>query len=116
MSKYTPGPWEINWYHCRMDASDVKHAKSKGNLSANIGDVLWRAPRAIGPCEIDRSHWAGDFLTLNDADAQLIAAAPDMLEALQALIQHPHLTSYSLLDDKVMQAARDAINKATGAK
>jgi hypothetical protein len=66
-----------------MDQSDVEHAKSKGNLNAKVGDVLWRSPRSIGPCGSEHSHWGGDLLTVEEADARLIAAAPDLLEALK---------------------------------
>ena len=68
MSKHTPGPWEIDWYICRA-----------GN------EELWRVPRSIGPVYTDHNHWAGNYITADKADAHLIAAAPDLLEALKKL-------------------------------
>ena len=111
MTQHTPGPWEIHWYHCRMDASDVEHAKANGNLSAKVGDVLWRAPRSIGPCEIDHSHWGGNLLTVEDADAYLIAAAPELLAALKGV-----LLACSDPDNypEEFARARAAIRKAEG--
>ena len=85
MSKFTPGPWVIRWYECKMDEKDVAYAKENGNALAKVGDVLWRAPHAIGPCEIEHSHWGGNLLTVEDSDAFLMAAAPSMYNALEAL-------------------------------
>jgi hypothetical protein len=68
-----------------MDQGDVEHAKSKGNLNAKVGDVLWRAPCSIGPCGSEHSHWGGDLLTVGEADARLIAAAPDLLEVVKQM-------------------------------
>lgn len=68
MSKqHTPGPWKIDWYVCR-----------EGNKE------LWRVPRSIGPAYVDHNHWAGNYITVDDADARLIAAAPDLLEVLKS--------------------------------
>ena len=67
MSKHTPGPWQIDWYICREK-----------------GKELWRVPRSIGPACVDHDHWAGNHITVDAADAHLIAAAPDLLEALKA--------------------------------
>jgi hypothetical protein len=67
MSKHTQGPWKIDWYICRED-----------------GKELWRVPRSIGPASTDHCHWAGRYITVDEADANLIAAAPDLLEALKS--------------------------------
>jgi hypothetical protein len=89
-----------------MDQGDVEHAKSKGNLSAKVGDVLWRAPHSIGPCGSENSHWGGDLLTVEEADARLIAAAPDLLEALENVMYWDN-------GKPEWEAARAAIAKAT---
>jgi hypothetical protein len=46
------------------------------------------------------------------ADARLIAAAPELLAALQVLINYPYLGAYERSDATI--AARKAIKKATG--
>ena len=116
-TQHTPGPWAINWYECTMDQSDVEHAKSKGNLNAKVGDVLWRSPRSIGPCGSDHSHWGGDLLTVEEADARLIAAAPDLLEALLHIQRCIPLGGFAQIHHKSDTWAQidAAIAKATGA-
>lgn len=107
--KHTPGPWEITWFHCRMDADDVKHAESKGDLTAKVGDVLWSAPKSIGPCEIEHSHWGGDLLDVEEADARLIAAAPDLLEACKTLVHLRETEDWMETLHKAVNQARAAI-------
>lgn len=105
--QHTPGPWEINWYECRMDRDDVAYAHKEGNLSAKVGDVLWRSPRSIGPCEIENSHWGGDLLTVEEADARLIAAAPDLLFWMRYIAEQTNV-------QHIQDTARNAIAQATG--
>jgi hypothetical protein len=92
-----------------MDKSDVENAKNNGNLSAKVGDVLWRQPSSIGPCGASHSHWGGDLLTVEEADARLIAAAPDMLEALQNLENDD-----GSMPKSAWNLVQNAIAKATG--
>lgn len=88
MSKHTPGPWEINWYICKEG-----------------GKELWRAPAEIGPISPEHNHWGGWLLSVDEADARLIAAAPDLLKACAAtLAGYPGW-------QKMIQNAHD---KATG--
>lgn len=58
MNKHTPGPWNI----CKKGSTIL----------------------SIGPCSAD--EYAGfSWLQIPDSDAALIAAAPDLLQALDAL-------------------------------
>lgn len=85
---HTKGPWKIN----------------EGKLIADNGQTVCRIlpPEAL-------------FSIVKKADASLIAAAPDMLEALQYLIQDkPGTESFEKWWELRAQAARDAIRKATG--
>lgn len=88
MNKHTPGPWHV---------VEGKLTKSALEVHANS--------RAI--CELWRRGNAKTEL----ANARLIAAAPEMLEALQMIANElPCLDN--LMSDK--EIARAAIAKATG--
>ncbi len=98
MSKHTPGPWKVI-----RDGNDlsVRSANSRDtgkithlDIAENIGGLR------PGPDFTDRSE--------AKANARLIAAAPDLLEALQRLVKavDPESTGW---DEAV-----DAIAKATG--
>jgi hypothetical protein len=71
MSKHTPGPWAVHPVRARVDAF-------------NSGD-------ALPVCEL---LWPTDERTEEEteANAALIAAAPDLLEALQRLRNEAKLT------------------------
>lgn len=67
MSKHTPGPWVINHSGLQEPTGDYDHIHAESN----------RALQAI--CKVVRRHDS-------KANAKLIAAAPDLLEALEALL------------------------------
>lgn len=95
-NKHTPGPWEAA---DRGDYSDLR-----GNSRIVLGD-----DRRIAI--VQHSGCAED-----EANARLIAAVPDLLEALRAIITHP---AYAESEDgetgepcELIAAGRDAIAKA----
>ena len=109
MSKHTPGPWEVLnetevFTGLGADSGDgVKSLPSDGWMIADCGDCVTFTE--IGPAELGRD--------LRKANARLIAAAPDLLQALEGLLlayNDPGNTG-STHDDKV-EAARAAIAKA----
>lgn len=88
MNKHTPGPWKIS---------------RKGRIIYNIG-----------PCTCD--DYAGEsWLVVPEADANLISAAPELLEALELAVSEyeklPHSLGY---DFTHLPAMRAAIAKAKG--
>ena len=89
MSKtaHTPGPWRVHCDPCHYDtASDV--SSDCGQLFASVGG---------------KAGWQEQ-----EANARLIAAAPDLLEALfeaDRFLSHP-------LDPDDIQMARDVIRAA----
>ena len=87
--KHTKGPWEV-------DASECLKVRNTSGSIAMIMQTHLRGRRSN-----DETH----------ANARLIAAAPDMLEALM-LTQRTGMSGAQQLE--AMQAARAAIAKATG--
>ena len=91
---HTPGPWRVTPRSNRM--IDVLH------------DV--RTPGAIthALCRVQaRDSWIAEA----EANARLVAAAPDMLAALVMLVAGDE---DQCLDDEMFDAARAAIAKAVG--
>jgi hypothetical protein len=89
MSKHTPGPWEM-----RRD----------GFVYAANGERVC-SPHSTLP---DSAKWSKQLQDLR-ATARLIAAAPDLLDALEDM-----LGWQTLAPDDVVAAARAAIAKARG--
>jgi len=81
--RFTPGPWRIHDMEC-----DAIVAGRPGAEVANVANSLWR----------DNMR----------ADAHLIAAAPDLLKALQLIADEPREDAAAWM----RSVARAAINKA----
>ena len=110
MSKHTPGPW-VALYQPGRDAE--------------IATVSWVGEWCVGVntpgfpgCNYRDTKW-GD----TEADARLIAAAPDLLEAIKGLLEvhgvrqdsaDIGLVNQSWVD--ISDLARAAVAKATGAQ
>lgn len=101
-TKHTPGPWEVHSGSVYASADE----------SRPIADM--RRDETAAKAEI----WP----TERDANARLIAAAPDLLEALRAFLRAPSVgsdgpgSSTIVVQSFVLQDASDAIAKATGEK
>lgn len=101
--KHTPGPWI--WLE-KSEWMDMPSLASPSGEVCNFGDSQTYYPTQGEPP--------------NKADARLIATAPELLEALQALDDYmcDNLTTdYPTgvdIDHAVFKAARSAIAKATG--
>lgn len=97
MTKHTPGPWKVEMK--TMVMAGRRSICSAGGYSQNF----------------DTEKVAAE----NQANARLIAAAPDMLEALEAYIRvwgQPPVDrfSYDSAWEDAWKKARAAINKAKG--
>ena len=111
--KHTPGPWGVEdpMDHCPTIVA---------NPGAAVYDWKWVAT-CEWPDEDNHDFTAGEV----KANARLIAAAPDLLEALQGLLGnaeiarlHLHATEEAVLVGSALfdtiQQARAAIQRATG--
>lgn len=96
MSKHTPGPWR--YWACRVDSMDNPPMYDYAQF-ANLKEHVFRAPLRY----------------LREEDARLIAAAPDLLEALKELLGCPS-GDYDTTDDyaNARKKAEAAIAKAEG--
>lgn len=86
--------WDIAWFTCRADPSDVRHNAEQLKLpekkraegdppkpGLKVGDALWRLPTSIGPIAADHNHWAGWHLSVSEAQADWVARACAAYEA-----------------------------------
>lgn len=91
--KGTPGQWRVS--EKRGDLIDIRHENNEpGAMSLNLAHV------------VARHSWLKEA----EANARLIAAAPELLEALQFIINDCSRMIPKCAEDK----ARAAINKAMG--
>ena len=89
-NQHTPGPWRIG--------------------KAVNGNWI-EAAHAAQPVSIARTFYEGVGAATEDANARLIAAAPELLEALEGLLAN--LTEGDFISETRIDAARAAIAKAT---
>lgn len=92
VTKHTPGPWFI-------DGNVIRGDKQR-NGSISIACTLNIA--------YPYGRWSGES---EQANARLIAAAPELLEALQDMVDYYGTASASV---EALHKARSAIAKATG--
>jgi hypothetical protein len=103
MSKHTPGPWEANGYHIRQRITGTR----------SIAEVAYTGPHHTPPNEYPKS-----CRLVDEANARLIAAAPDLLEALEkcaAVIGAPQEGHWAT-DDEVNDAYDSAVAAIAKAK
>ncbi len=99
-TKHTPGPWEIG----PQEFSRVKvYEKQQGSR------------RIVADCDLNELREMIGYRPEAEANARLIAAAPDLLAAVEALLRLPGISSFAAdLDSDAVKLAERAINKATG--
>lgn len=90
-AKHTPGPWSTASDPCHFDSQTTVVAANGARVAEVTGSAFDEA----------------------EANARLIAAAPDLLEACKAFVAHYPMGTNPFLDD-AFRAARAAIARATG--
>lgn len=108
--KHTPGPWR--WTDGENDI-DISTYESPGYFDNPVLKGLGNAYESavIGCGEYDILYGKDEEQRI--ANARLIAAAPDLLEALQELIDRLFLDLPQTEDFEVIKNSRAAIAKAT---
>lgn len=111
--KGTPGPWQAVKHY--SDSTEVMDANGFSHVSAEGCAIL------LGWAEKGFEHWgdsdeAHRYLGQQEqeANANLIAAAPDLLEALQKMFRAGQKQNWNERYESEMNAARAAISKALG--
>jgi hypothetical protein len=110
VSKHTPGPWEwVGWtdhkLHGHSNRWDILHRPMPNQPYGSLGPVLTCGMSGQGD-----DYW----INVSPADAALIAAAPDLLDALKHVV--------GVVEDEFginatfggLQNARVAVSKAEG--
>lgn len=100
-SKHTPGPWRVHPYEINVGPY---------NKGRDVGPAGRSVAQVIG--EFENPTPGGEA----EANARLIAAAPDLLEALRDLLDtsQPNQAHYNEeADDIARHRARAAIKRAT---
>lgn len=104
MNKHTEGPW--GWYSEDGSMATLCGYTKNGHLDPFEGHVL--SVTICKSCRGDQKHWQwGKCYTASAADARLIAAAPDLLAALKAVLS-------DFCDHDALIAAREVVEKAEG--
>ncbi len=95
--KHTPGPWEFSM-----------HYTEDGKMYS--GDFHIYMPEAKGACTMNVSPAASMSTEQAYENAQLIAAAPELLAALIELVELPNKNR----PERVWKQAKEAVARAAG--
>jgi hypothetical protein len=129
MSKHTPGPWR---WEVNMNSKTIQLCGGKPQYDLTIMDFSRWGMNGARPRVLDyadhmllreaedyrviipgREHHASWFQGIDHPDMNLIAAAPDLLEALKAMVD-AYAPGFHTTGDTAYNLARDAIAKAEG--
>lgn len=106
-TKHTPGPWKKSdrlngpWWHISAETSGLGPGQGRQAVACVHGESK-RGSKA--------------YAEMFEANAQLIAAAPELLQALQAVVTHwtSQFENRGHMAPDWCKQARAAITKATG--
>lgn len=107
MSAFTPGPWEIE-----QDKAKTARFWLRGQTS-NSGDGRLAGTGYIFLGSIGNGAEGGEAIKRAEANAKLIAAAPDLLEALREVCALLDASGFGVDCEDGVAKARVAMAKAT---
>lgn len=115
MSKHTPGPWSLheyqNGYPTLVRTAEGKVERVSWEYSIGAGDILLgHAKASTGGGGFPKPRTREEA----EANARLMAAAPELLEALKRLASVCELADIKSHIPGHLALAREAIAKATG--
>lgn len=119
-TKHTPGPWRVEqvvpepYRHGKYWVAHVDLGSQKSGMTSLGLEAAWPSATAtVAPClGLEGQPISREIV---EANAHLIAAAPDLLAALEAA--HGYLVIFGTDQlDHVRSVCRDAIAKAKGGK
>lgn len=96
---HTPGPWSVERVDYELHGMDASYEVTAGR-------------RVVVQTHMREIKSEGNFLAEDAANCRLIAAAPDLLEALEGIIADDNPTLIEL--NERLEAGRAAISKARG--
>ena len=103
---HTPGPWFVSF---PADGLSTRHPVISCN-GETTSSAAWDGTPAVN---VARAEWRGNVADTN-ANAQLIASAPDLIIALRRALSALEGVSYADRSiDKACEIARTAIARAT---
>lgn len=106
-AKHTPGPWAFSRSDDFGDARFYVAQQDGAPYTSNYSDVATLIAETV----------SGERVSIQEANARLIAAAPELLEALQEMVEffQPNAWGSSTNRSDALAKASAAIAKATGA-
>ena len=120
--KHTPGPWEFREFAAdeAQIADMIRLGLKPVRQLMNDGGAIVMGPDArvaVVDCQTSYKRGQGHATECEerDANARLIASAPDLLEALKAVLkEYSQFSGYYENEDRAaIKSARAAIEKAT---
>lgn len=102
MSKHTPGPWRYSKSEQFGDTRFYISQQEGATYTPNYSDVATLIAETI----------CGEYGRIQEANARLIAAAPELLDACKMMLFNMNLAGWE--NDDAAISARAAIQKATG--
>ncbi len=109
--KHTPGPWE--WRikkEILVDPKDKEFGFFVGDLEHQTGE---KSALLIITTE-ENKYGQKEIVCFSNANKNLIAAAPDLLEALKRLAEYGDVFRYRIVERNPYEQAVEAIAKAEG--